>query len=474
MGSRPLSRVVSLREQPKILELLNVAGFRNTQDVLEADPITLMLITGLGLHNVHAMVQEISEKLCPPVESAMALYSKSINRLDFSKQGVHTLDMGPPVPRSGASSNISVDDVDKPSHLTSTSTSFMTCMLSTGWKTLDQALRGGLSTGTLTEICGVSGSGKTQLCLQISAHVALQEYIMQTKRSSITNHTQASEHLAIQNSNLAASSTLIASASMTALRNLPQHPSKPVAVRPVIFYDLTNRVPAKRLVEMVRYHWPAVSKACSNGLQNSLQLDTDLEAMLTDSVIIMQPSSLQELMAEVTQHEAAIISNSVRLIVVDGMSALCRKENLHRYSGAAEKAFTGVAAVLKRQAAELGCAGIMTNIEEAVESNQSIASTAVSADHSTMAPSVSVNKSYEHNLFAWQFHNTLGPAWHHVVTTRLVRCPGAQAIRTSHANVSLWPGVDTANRGRLLLVEKCPGAPGAVLPFHISAGGLGG
>ncbi len=78
--------------------------------------------------------------------------------------------------------------------------------------------------------------------------------------------------------------------------------------------------------------------------------------------------------------EAAIISNSVRLIVVDGMSALCRKENLHRYSGAAEKAFTGVAAVLKRQAAELGCAVIMTNIEEAAESNESIASTAVSAD----------------------------------------------------------------------------------------------
>lgn len=37
---------------------------------------------------------------------------------------------------------------------------------------LDELLHGGFLTGTVLEVCGLSGEGKTQLCLSVSAHVA--------------------------------------------------------------------------------------------------------------------------------------------------------------------------------------------------------------------------------------------------------------------------------------------------------------
>ncbi|KAJ9595701.1 hypothetical protein L9F63_013114 [Diploptera punctata] len=47
-----------------------------------------------------------------------------------------------------------------------------TALLATGIDSLDTILEGGLLTGKIYEICGLSGSGKTQLCLTISNNVA--------------------------------------------------------------------------------------------------------------------------------------------------------------------------------------------------------------------------------------------------------------------------------------------------------------
>ncbi|KAJ1528870.1 hypothetical protein ONE63_007241 [Megalurothrips usitatus] len=44
----------------------------------------------------------------------------------------------------------------------------------TGIQKLDELLGGGFLTGNVFEICGLSGSGKTQLCLTVAANVALQ------------------------------------------------------------------------------------------------------------------------------------------------------------------------------------------------------------------------------------------------------------------------------------------------------------
>lgn len=47
-----------------------------------------------------------------------------------------------------------------------------TRVLPTGCKTLDTLLRGGVREGHLTELCGDSGSGKTQLCMTAAAVTA--------------------------------------------------------------------------------------------------------------------------------------------------------------------------------------------------------------------------------------------------------------------------------------------------------------
>lgn len=43
-------------------------------------------------------------------------------------------------------------------------------------QTLDEMLGGGIALGRLTEVCGMPGSGKTQLCLQLSVNVQIPEY----------------------------------------------------------------------------------------------------------------------------------------------------------------------------------------------------------------------------------------------------------------------------------------------------------
>ncbi|KAJ7546552.1 hypothetical protein O6H91_08G044400 [Diphasiastrum complanatum] len=45
--------------------------------------------------------------------------------------------------------------------------------LPTGYDSLDSLLQGGLREGTVTELVGASSCGKTQLCMQVSAHVAV-------------------------------------------------------------------------------------------------------------------------------------------------------------------------------------------------------------------------------------------------------------------------------------------------------------
>uniref|UniRef100_A0A161MD99 Dna repair protein rad51-like protein 4 n=1 Tax=Triatoma infestans TaxID=30076 RepID=A0A161MD99_TRIIF len=39
---------------------------------------------------------------------------------------------------------------------------------------LDELLNGGLLTGTILEMCGMSGSGKTQICLTITLNIVLE------------------------------------------------------------------------------------------------------------------------------------------------------------------------------------------------------------------------------------------------------------------------------------------------------------
>lgn len=49
--------------------------------------------------------------------------------------------------------------------------------ITSGCRALDKLLGNGISNVGITEICGESGSGKTQICLQLAVSVQLPEHL---------------------------------------------------------------------------------------------------------------------------------------------------------------------------------------------------------------------------------------------------------------------------------------------------------
>lgn len=92
-------------------------GITTAGDLLEASPF--LFIPDLGLTKTLSLFDEVSSRIAPEPQSALKLL------VDRSKKQ---------------------------------------CFLSTGMKILDDVLRGGVSLGTITEICGPPGIGKTQFC----------------------------------------------------------------------------------------------------------------------------------------------------------------------------------------------------------------------------------------------------------------------------------------------------------------------
>jgi predicted ATP-dependent serine protease len=125
MAQRPLHRVRDLA--PALSTALHAAGIRTVRDLLLASPLKLMLITDLSFEEVRLLIRAVSEAIMP--ESTTAL---SYLRQRATKQRY----------------------------------------LETGIAELDHALHGGLLLGTITDICGQPGIGKTQLCIGciIQAH----------------------------------------------------------------------------------------------------------------------------------------------------------------------------------------------------------------------------------------------------------------------------------------------------------------
>jgi len=442
MSARPLSRIVSLKEQPSLLGKLNDVGIRTTKDMLETDPAVLMVTTGLGMWQVNSLIAEISEKLLPPVVSANDLYTASMNVPENSSvvQSDTPLDMATNRP------------VGQPYE-------YPMAFLPTGWRTLDAALRGGFPVGTLTEICGATASGKTQLVLQTCAHVALEHYI-RTRSAACTKSKPA-------HAQITASTSAVAPSSAAAARH----------ACPIVYYDLACRISAKRLVEIIQHCWPTL---CNLRQIPNMPLDID-EVM--NGIIIKQPRTTAEFSAEVADLETVLIAQKVKLVVIDSLFALTRKENMRRDDAkgkggsgggggvrGADSYAAGLAAVLKRQASELGCTMLMTNTEEEAE-----AADAFSAYNGNSGSSIGSGSG---GGLVCSYAHTMGPEWHHCVTSRLVLC----SVKTGVAGIGAGAAAGSAGGGgggeqagkqtRVVLVEKSPLAPGCIVPFVISAGGL--
>jgi hypothetical protein len=182
--------------------------------------------------------------------------------------------------------------------------------------------------------------------------------------------------------------------------------------------------------------------------------------------------------------ESGLIELKVKLVVIDSMFALVRKENMRREDsvrgtgkggsggsgggggggGGADSYMAALAATLKRQASELGCTVVITSTDDEQQGQDpvsSIWSGSGSDNGSGSAGAGGVVCKYVH---------TMGPEWHHCVTSRLVLC--SIVAGTAGGGQGHEAGKQKQCRTRVVLVEKSPLAPGCVVPFTISVGGL--
>jgi len=127
MSQKKLSR---LAIHPEVLKKLNGSGIHNAQDFLDCSELQVMAIADLDFITTQSLFELVSESASPRIHSAAHIFAARLSKIAFL-----------------------------PLRLPS----------------LDHVLGGGLSRGTLSEIVGPAGVGKTQLCLMLTAVTGLAE-----------------------------------------------------------------------------------------------------------------------------------------------------------------------------------------------------------------------------------------------------------------------------------------------------------
>jgi nucleoside-triphosphatase THEP1 len=179
----------------------------------------------------------------------------------------------------------------------------------------------------ISEICGPPGVGKTQICLSACASVLL----------AAENQPVSVEGVCSDESNDGST-------------RMPH----------IVYFDTELKFDAKRLSQILANRYSClnnntgdINRVSGKGVNISA-----IESFL-ERIIIRRPTTSKELLNEIFDLEDIVTSYNVKLIVIDSMAALVRKEG----SSLAEKDL-----VLFQQAAELrrvadlcGCAVLVTN-----------------------------------------------------------------------------------------------------------------
>lgn len=117
MANKPLTRSGI---DTSICRVLSTIGISTVRDLLNASPLLIMLHTDLSMNEVNGLVKAVSELIFPTPVNAFSYLQERYLRERF---------------------------------------------ISTGVQALDEGLKGGLLLGTITDICGAAGLGKTQFCM---------------------------------------------------------------------------------------------------------------------------------------------------------------------------------------------------------------------------------------------------------------------------------------------------------------------
>ncbi|XP_037688390.1 DNA repair protein RAD51 homolog 2 isoform X1 [Choloepus didactylus] len=219
MGSKKLRRVGLSQE---LCDRLSRHQIVTCQDFLCLSPLELMKVTGLSYRGVHELLCVVSRACAPQMQTAYGIKTQ----------------------RSGDLS---------PAFLPTTLTA------------LDKALHGGVACGSLTEITGPPGCGKTQFCIMMS--------VLATIPSNMGGLAGA-----------------------------------------VVYIDTESAFTAERLVEIAESRFPRYFNA-------------EEKLLLTSSKVhLYRELTCDEVLQRIESLEEEIISKGVKLVIIDSIASVVRKE----------------------------------------------------------------------------------------------------------------------------------------------------
>ncbi|XP_038074847.1 DNA repair protein RAD51 homolog 2-like [Patiria miniata] len=217
-----LRKIQRLGIEPPIVERLNKHGIFTCQDLLSKTKLELLRMTGMTDSRLTAILLVASRACVPRQTTALCMYD-----------------------RAGSEE--------------------LPAFFRTSLTQLDHVLHGGLPVGTISEIAGPPGCGKTQFCIMLSVLATL-----------------------------------------------------PVAMGgldgAVAYIDTESAFSAERLVEVARCRFP-----------NHFSQDEAFVA-LTSRVHVYLESTCRSLLARLQNFEEDLITKGIRLVILDSVASLVRKE----------------------------------------------------------------------------------------------------------------------------------------------------
>ncbi|XP_023402061.2 DNA repair protein RAD51 homolog 2 isoform X3 [Loxodonta africana] len=282
------------------------------QDFLCLSPLELMKVTGLSYGGVHELLCVVSRACAPQMQTA------------FRMKTQRSADLSP-------------------------------AFLSTTLSALDEALHGGVACGSLTEITGPPGCGKTQFCIMMSVLATLP-----------TN--------------------------MGGLEGA------------VAYIDTESAFSAERLVEIAESRFPEY-------------FNTEEKLLLTSSKVhLYRELTCDEVLQRIESLEEEIISKGVKLVIIDSVASVVRKEFDTQLQGNMKersKFLAREAASLKYLAEEFSIPVILTN-QITTHLSRTLASQA-----DLVSPADDLSPS-EGSSASSCVTAALGNTWSHSVNTRLI------------------------------------------------------
>eukprot|EP00607_Mallomonas_marina_P001767 CAMPEP_0182437084 /NCGR_PEP_ID=MMETSP1167-20130531/84803_1 /TAXON_ID=2988 /ORGANISM="Mallomonas Sp, Strain CCMP3275" /LENGTH=348 /DNA_ID=CAMNT_0024629875 /DNA_START=519 /DNA_END=1566 /DNA_ORIENTATION=+ len=305
--------------------------------------------------------------------------------------------------------------------------------ISTGLELLDAKLCHGLHIGSITDVSGPPGIGKTQLCL---------------------------------------------SCVLSTFFTFSDTAKKPS----ILYFDTELKFDSRRLLEMAQHRYPEHFWSDTQIVERKerereRERDDDLEKgvctgteELLAHVHVRRPTSTSSLTAELENLQVFLMMNNIRLIVIDSMATLTRKEMLSEKE--CSLVVSKQAAILLKLAAVCRCAILTTNQVVTVSRARPV------QEMDSIAPVAKVNAELEETDSFWDessrthYRPCLGLTWFHCVTVRILMTTFS---KREQKGTSATTETNANNGGftqRVMLLSKSPCAMPCCVPFAVGMRGI--